>query len=395
MKTGESSFMDVLVSQFKANAKQYAMIIALVGISLIFHFSSGFKFLEARNLSNLFLQTSYIMALAIGMVLVIVAGHIDLSVGSLCGLMGGVAAILQAKMGWPTIPTVLVTLAVGVVVGFWQGFWIAYRRLPAFIVTLAGFFMWRGVLLVITESQTIVFTEDLFRQISKGYLPKLNPALAFHDLSSIVAVAVIILFVLLSLRSRAKRQQYGLKVPSIQMQILGLVLGAIAIGLLFYPAIGYKGVPYSMIIIALFVLLFNFVTRNTVFGRHVYAIGGNKEAARLSGINIKKTNLFIFVIMGFLSALSGIIYASRLNSATASAGTLLELEVIASAIIGGTSTLGGEGTIIGAIVGALIMGTLNNGMDLLGADSPIQMIVKGGVLILAVWFDIATRKKEV
>jgi D-xylose transport system permease protein len=272
---------------------------------------------------------------------------------------------------------------------------------PAFIVTLAGWGMFRGMVILVTGGQTIAPLHDSFTAIGVGYIPQLfligkvgnlEGQVPFHDLTLMIALAAVAIFVILELRNRSRRKGYGFDVLSVPLQTAKIVFLSAMILVFFYFMVMYRGIPWAIVVVAILVLLFNFISTKTVFGRRVYAIGGNKEAARLSGINIKALNMAIFVAMGVLSAISGIVFTARLNSATASAGNLFELDAIAAAIIGGTSTLGGEGTIIGAIIGALVMGSLNNGMQLLNIETQYQMIIKGLILLLAVWFDISSRK---
>ena len=393
IETPKPSLSRVLKDQVSHNLKQYSMFLALIGIWIIFNVLTGGIFLSARNLSNLFVQTSYIAVLAVGMVLVIVAGHIDLSVGSIAGFTGAVAAILQVQNGWGTIPAIGAALAVGVLIGLFQGYWIAYRNIPAFIVTLAGMVAFRGALIAITQGQTIAPLQDDFAALGSGYLPKIFEASGFNDTTVILGLVVIAIFVILDLRSRANQIRYGFTVVPLSAQLLKILLISTIVALFFGVLATYRGIPYSIVLVFALVIFYTFLTKNTVFGRQVYALGGNKEAARLSGINIRKRNLWIFISMGFLSALSGIVFTARLNAAASSAGNLFELDTIAAAIIGGTSTMGGSGTVVGAIVGALLMASLNNGMSLMNIDAAWQMIFRGGILLLAVWFDIASRKK--
>lgn len=380
---------------FKANFRQYSMFVALAVIWLMFGALTDWVFLKPRNLSNLFLQTSYITILAVGMVLVIVAGHIDLSVGSIAGFIGAVAAIVQVQCQFDTVSAVAISLLLGVVIGAWQGYWVAYREVPAFIVTLAGMLCFRGAVIAITGGETVGPLDDSFKALGQGYLPRLfwdgykDP----HDFTIILLGLALLTYVFMEMRNRKQRKSYGLEVLPFKILLLKM---AFIIALMIYGfsiVTFYRGVPYALIIVTLVVGVLHFVSLNTIFGRYIYAIGGSKEAAKYSGINIKKVNMGIFLIMGVLSALAGLVFTARLNSASSNAGTLFELDAIAAAIIGGTSTLGGEGSVIGAVLGALIMATISNGMTLMNIPTEYQYIVKGLVLILAVWFDIHSRKK--
>ena len=396
-KAAQSS-LQVLRNQLQHNIRQYAMFIALISIGLIFTVLTDGVFMSPRNLSNLLLQTSFIAILAVGMVLVIVGGHIDLSVGSIVGFTGAFAALLQVNFGFNTATVVVLTLVLGAIIGVWQGFWIAYRAVPAFIVTLAGMLIFRGALIALTGGQTIAPLEPGFRAIGQGYLPRLlvnvDAVAGFHDLSFVIAVVAILAYVFFEIRVRMRRNSFGFTSVPMPLFIAKTVIIAAMTWFFFSVMIYYRGIPYSIMILMALVLLFVYITNNTTFGRHVYAIGGNREAALLSGINIKLKTFWIFVIMGSLSALSGLVFTARLNSATAGAGNLFELDTIAAVFIGGTSMRGGEGTVVGAIIGALVMASLNNGMSLMTVPSEYQLIVKGLILVLAVWFDISSRSNS-
>jgi D-xylose transport system permease protein len=390
-----NSFKEILVGSIKNNIRQYTMGIALLTIWLIFTILTDGIFITSRNLSNLFLQSCTIAILASGMVLVMVAGHIDLSVGSIAGFLGAVAAVLMVKMNVGTVPAILITLLLGLLIGLWQGYWIAYRGVPAFIVTLASMMAFKGAIIGVTSGASIGPMNTDFKAIGQGYVPKLFfQDLSFNDTSAFISVGLILLFILFEFRRRQVRIKYGFQVLPMPLQITRIVLISLAMGLVLSIMVGYRGIPYAIILLIGIVALFSFIAEKTTFGRHVYAIGGNKEAARLSGININKTNLMIFVIMGVLTAIAGIVFTARLNAATTAAGNLFELDAIAAAVIGGTSTLGGEGTILGAIIGALVMASLDNGMSLMNLDITFQYVIKGLILLLAVWVDIATRKRS-
>jgi len=396
-KTGQSS-LHLLQSQLKDNMRQYAMFIALISIGLIFTVLTDGVFMSPRNLSNLLLQTSFIAILAVGMVLVIVGGHIDLSVGSIVGFTGAFAAVLQVNYGFNTVAVVILTLLLGAVIGVWQGFWIAYRAVPAFIVTLAGMLIFRGALIALTGGQTIAPLAPGFRAIGQGYIPRLlvnvDAVAGFHDLSFLIAAVAIAAYVILEIRVRTRRNRFEFTNLPMPLFLAKIVVVGSMMWFFFSIMVNYRGIPYSIMILMALVLLFVYITNNTTFGRHVYAIGGNREAALLSGINIKLKTFWIFVTMGALSALSGLVFTARLNAATAGAGNLFELDTIAAVFIGGTSMRGGEGTVVGAIVGALVMASLNNGMSLMNVPSEYQLIVKGLILVLAVWFDISSRSSN-
>lgn len=387
------SGMNDIKSMLNKNMRQYTMFAALIVIGLIFTVLTDGIFLTPRNLSNLFLQTVTIAILGVGMVLIMVAGHIDLSVGFLAGCAGAVAAIIDVKLGMGTGAAIAGAIGVGVLAGLWQGFWVAYRGIPAFIVTLAGWLIFKGLLVAVTNGETIGPVSPMFKAIGQDYIPRINAAVTgVHDTTLLLGILFIIVFAIMNFKKRADKIKYGFHVLSMKMEIAKVVAVSVVIAAVFMIMVLYRGMPYAIVLLTVLVLVFTFITNNTSFGRHVYAIGGNKEAAKLSGINIKQRTLMIFVIMGVLSAIAGIVFTGRLNSASSSAGTLFEMDAIAAAVIGGTSTLGGQGTIVGAIIGALVIATINNGMSLMNVSSEYQFIVKGLILILAVWVDIATRK---
>jgi len=369
----------------KIDVRAYTMIGAIVAIWLFFGILND-TFLTARNLSNLFTQMSVTSILAIGMVLVIVAGHIDLSVGSIVGLTGGIAAIFSNWMGMPTIVVIVVTLVAGAIVGLLQGWLVAYQAIPAFIVTLGGMMAFRGILMGITKSTTIPIFDANFIALGSAY---------FTNMFGIVlAILAVVILVILTIRKRKTRLNYGFEVMPLSLEIMKILFLSSLIVLFVITMNRYKGIPFPIIFVIGLAVIFSFIANNTTFGRHIYAIGGNSEAARLSGINIKSRTMMLFVFSGLLSAVAAIVLTARLSSATISAGQMYELDAIAACVIGGTSLMGGSGTIIGAIIGAMVMTSLDNGMSLMGLDTYWQYIVKGSILVLAVWIDIASRKKN-
>lgn len=391
----KESLVSSIKHTMKANMRQYTMFVALIVIGLIFTVLTDGTFISSRNLSNLFLQTATIAILACGMVLIIIAGYIDLSIGSVAGFAGAIAALLQVNYNFGTVPAIIAALVVGLIVGLWQGYWVAYRNVPSFIVTLAGMLIFRGAIIGVTKGATIAPMKEGFRAIGQDYIPRLFLKDApFHDSTLIIGIICIVAFIAYEFRRRKQRISYGFKVPSLSMHILMIVAVSVVIALIFSIMVLYMGLPYCILLVMGTVLLYTYISKMTPFGRHVYAIGGNKEAARLSGININKTTLWIFISMGVLSAVGGIVFTGRLDSATASAGNLFELDAIAACYIGGASSMGGEGSVIGAIVGALVMATINNGMSLMNVPIHYQYIVKGLILLIAVWVDIVSRKKS-
>lgn len=369
---------------FKFDLQAYTLIIALVLIAVIFSVFTGGEFLSSRNISNLITQMSVIAVLAIGMTLVIVAGHIDLSVGSLVGLTGGIAAILQVWQGWGTISVVIAAIVIGAILGLWQGWWVAYRAVPAFIVTLGGMLIFRGILIGLSKGQTVAPMEDSFKQIGNSYFPYVP--------GYVLAVISIGLLVFWTLQNRKKRKQLGLMIPAATLDFGKVGIYAFCILLTTYMLNRYLGIPVPFLIVVLFAAVFIFISNKTAFGRSIYALGGNQEAAALSGINIKRSTLWVFITMGGLAGVAGVLLTSRLNAATVSAGNMYELDAIAACVIGGTSLVGGRGKIVGALIGALIMASIDNGMSMMNIQAFWQYIVKGLILIVAVWIDISSKK---
>ncbi|SET71738.1 D-xylose transport system permease protein [Salinibacillus kushneri] len=370
---------------FKFDLQAYTLAIALVLIAAIFTFFTDGEFLSSRNLSNLFTQMSVIAVLAIGMTLVIVAGHIDLSVGSLVGLTGGIAAILQVWYGWNTISVFVVTIIIGAIFGLWQGWWVAYRGVPAFIATLGGMLIFRGMLIGISQGQTVAPLEGGFRQLGNSYLP--------YSIGYILAIIGIISLLYYTIRNRQKRSKLGLELTSGVMDYGKITIYSLFIMVIVYMLNRYLGIPVPMLIVVALAGIFIFISSKTSFGRSVYAIGGNEEAAALSGINIKRNVLTVFILMGALTAIAGLVLTSRLNAATVNAGDMYELDAIAACVIGGTSLMGGKGKIVGSLIGALIMASIDNGMSMMNIETFWQFIVKGLILILAVWVDISSKRR--
>lgn len=370
----------------KINASQYTMGIALVSIWLLMTILTHGIFITFRNLSNLFLQTATTAVLACGMVLILVSGNIDLSVGSLSGLCGGVAAILMARAHWATAPVILATLAVGLAAGIWHGFWIAFRKVPALIVTLSSMLVFRGIVIGITGGCTIGPTNDSFKVIGQGYLPPW----AGYLITALVLAAIAYC----EIRKWIVRRQHGLTNGYRWMLIGKLALLLLCTFAFFLIMLSYRGISVAMIFVLVLAVILDYIGEHTAFGRHIYAIGGNSDAARFSGINIRKTIFALYAGMGAITALAGIIFTARLNSGSPAAGVNFEMDAIASAVIGGTSTVGGEGRIFGALIGALVMTSIDNGMSLLNLDVTFQYIIKGLVLLFAVAIDVQNRAKS-
>jgi len=371
------------------NVRNYAMFIALVGIWIVFSILTRGVFISPRNLSNLYVQTATVAILTTGTVLILVAGQLDLSLGYFLAFIGGTVGALQMRGHMGTLTSMGIALAAALTVGCWHGFWVAYRRIPAFIVTLASQLVLRGAMLWVTQGQTQAPLNSNFLVIGQGYLPQAG--LAKNDTTLLLAVGAALLFVAFQLRQRRRRLRRGYPVPSLGTQLAQMAGVCLAIALVSAIVLLYLGASYAVLIAISLGLLFTFVTRNTVFGRQIYAIGGNVEAARLSGINIQRTIFILYVIMGGMVAIASFVFTARLGGASPLAGSGMELDAIAAAFIGGTSISGGVGTIPGALVGALVMASLDNGMSLMDLTVSAQLIVKGLILLAAVWFDIATR----
>ncbi|GAA1678417.1 sugar ABC transporter permease [Glycomyces endophyticus] len=376
------------------NLRAYGMIIALVLIMILFQVLDvalqNQNFITAQNLTNAILQNSYILILAIGMMLVIVNGHIDLSVGSVLAFCGAVSAIALSHWDLPWYLAVLVAVGLGALIGVWQGFWIAYVRIPAFIVTLAGMLIFRGLTLKVLDAETIG-TSGTFNSLASGY-DVLGADLRLPTL--VLGILGAALFVFFQVRGRARQAKAGIVGSSQAAWLVKTVLVAAVIVVAAYTFYSYKGLPIIGWILLALVMLFTFIANRTVFGRHIYAGGGNEKAALLSGVKTKQTTFWVFVIMGALSGLAGVIVTARLHSATPGAGEALELSAIASSFIGGASVTGGVGTIIGAVIGGLVMGIMNQGMTVLGIATDTVQVVLGLVVLAAVLFDVWNKKRS-
>jgi len=367
------------------NAKAYIMVLSFAVISIVFGILTKGIFFSPRNISMLIRQTTIVGILSIGMMFVITAGHIDLSVGSLLGFCGTLAAVLQVWENWDTLPTIAVVVAVGMLAGVWQGYWISYRGVPAFIITLGGLMIFKGMKLGLSKSVSIAPMKSSFSYLGQGYL---------SDILGWILVAVVIIFIFLSVMSnRRSKIKYNFAISPMYVDILKVLAISVIIIIIVMVLNMYRGLPVPVFLLLVLAVIFNFIANKSVYGRNVYALGGNIEAAMLSGIKTKQVTMIIFIVMGALSALAGIVLTARLDAATAAAGDGMELDAIAACIIGGTSLSGGVGNVPGVIIGALVMASLDNGMSLLNTANFWQFIVKGMVLILAVWADTATKTK--
>ncbi|KQM33554.1 MULTISPECIES: multiple monosaccharide ABC transporter permease [Rhizobium/Agrobacterium group] len=380
-------------SYIRSNIREYGMLIALVAIMLFFQFYTGGILFRPVNLTNLVLQNSFIVIMALGMLLVIVAGHIDLSVGSIVAFVGAIAAILTVQWGMNPFLAALICLIVGGVIGAAQGYWIAYHRIPSFIVTLAGMLVFRGLTLFVLGGKNIGPFPSDFQVISTGFLPDIGGIEGINTTSLILTILISVVLLVLAFRRRQVNQKHGIEVEPFGFFLVQNVLIAAAILFLGYSLSTYRGLPNVLIVMLVLIAIYSFVTRRTTIGRRIYAMGGNEKATKLSGINTERLSFLTFVNMGVLAGLAGMIIATRLNSATPKAGVGFELDVIAACFIGGASASGGVGKITGAVIGAFIMGVMNNGMSIIGLGIDFQQMVKGLVLLAAVFFDVYNKNK--
>ncbi|PKU92531.1 ABC transporter permease [Bifidobacterium pseudolongum subsp. globosum] len=388
-----------LLATLANNSKQYGIVGALVVIVLVFEFLTKGVLLKPNSFVSLIQQNAYVIILAIGMVMVIIATHIDLSVGSIVAFVGGVCAILMERQGVNWMLAILISLVVGLIIGCWQGFWVAYVGIPGFITTLAGMLIFRGLATVIV-GESVPITSPEFRGIARNYLPQLlgwwGP---FDGLTIVVGIACIALFAWSQMRRRGKVAKAGLTPEPMALTVTKIVIATLLIGFVTYLLAlsgnaDQGGIPIMLVILGVLVFVYNFILTRTVFGRHVYAVGGNRKAAILSGINTKRVDFTLFVHMGFLSAIAAVCVLSRLSSATAQAGMEFEMDAIAACFIGGTAVTGGVGTIPGAVVGALVMGVINQGLSIMGVDTAVVKTIKGLVLLGAVAVDILSKRKK-
>lgn len=389
--------MDAIKNIFRKNIRQYAMLIALVVIMAFFQVTTKGILLVPMNVTNLILQNAYVFILAIGMTLTILTGgNIDLSVGSLCALIGAIVGTLIITMKVNMVVAILLGILLALAIGVWQGFWIAYIRIPAFIVTLAGMLLFRGLTITMLKGLTLAPFPENFQKISSGFIPD-----AFNGLGTslnitaiLIGIIISVLYAVMEIKKRDKRQKSKFEVGSLTFFVIKIIVILCVINLFFFWLASYKGIPIALVIIGILIMVYSIFTTRTVPGRYLYAMGGNEKAAKLSGINTNKVLFFAYVNMAVLSAVAGMMFASRINSASPSAGLNFELDAIGACFIGGASAYGGIGTISGAITGALVMGVLNNGMSILGVGSDMQMSIKGIVLLTAVAFDVISKKKS-
>lgn len=387
--------MSAVGQYFGRNMRQYGILAALVAIILLFEVLTGGVLLSPNNVASLIQQNAYVMILAVGMVMVIIARHIDLSVGSIVGFIGGVIGLLVVNSGVPWPLAVLLAIVLGVIIGCWQGFWVAYMGIPAFIVTLAGMLLFRGLTVVLVQ-RTVSGLPSGFIRIANGSLPAwLGYAANFDGVTILIGLAAVVAFVLTQVRSRRRALAAGRAVEALGALVVRLVvISAMVLGFTALLAYSAGGTPIVLVIVGVVILVYSFVMNRTVFGRHIYAVGGNLSAAKLSGVNTRRVDFMVFVNMGFLAALAAIVTTSRAGAAVSTAGNLYEMDAIAAAYIGGAAVSGGVGRVSGAIVGALIMGVLNMGLSIMAVDSAWQQAIKGLVLLVAVAVDIVSKRRS-
>ena len=377
----------------KNNIREYGMLLSLVAIMAFFQYMTDGTLLKPLNLTNLILQNSYIVILALGMLLVIVAGHIDLSVGSVSGFIGALAAVLMVNYNWNFAAASLLCLVVGAVIGGAQGWFVAWLKIPSFIVTLAGMLVFKGLALALLQGQSVGPFPDDFQLLSSGFIPDF-----FHGETlriSSLAIGAIVAAVLFAskLRERAHHVRHAMEEEPAAFFLAKNIAFAAVIVWFCWMLASYKGLPNVLIVMFALMLVYDFATRRTTVGRRIYALGGNAKAARLSGIKTERLAFLTFVNMGALSALAGLVFAARLNTATPKAGLGFELDVIAACFIGGASASGGVGKVLGAVIGAFVMGVMNNGMSILGIGIDYQQVIKGIVLLAAVCVDVYNKNK--
>ncbi|MFD9035197.1 multiple monosaccharide ABC transporter permease [Streptomyces sp. NPDC059567] len=385
----------LLLQGVRANMRQYGMLVALVFLVVLFQIWTDGTLLLPNNVSNLIQQNSYILILAMGMMIVIIAGHIDLSVGSLAAFVGALSAVMMVRHDMPWVLALVLSLLVGAVAGAWQGYFIAYLGIPSFIVTLAGMLLFRGLTQIFLEGRSLAPFPDGFQNIAKGFIPEMGPYTQYHNPTLFLGLVTVVFLLLREWRDRKRQLAYELDVLPAGLWALKCVAITAAIVAFTLTLASFHGVPVVMLIMCVLLIGLGYVMRNAVVGRHVYALGGNKAAAKLSGVKDKRVTFLVFVNMGVLAALAGCVYAARLNAGTPQAGLNFELEAIAAAFIGGASMSGGVGTVMGAVIGGLVLGVLNNGMSLVGIGTDYQQVIKGLVLLAAVGFDVWNKRRSV
>ncbi|MFK4851783.1 multiple monosaccharide ABC transporter permease [Microbacterium sp. ZW T6_19] len=381
-----------LFSLATRNLRQSGILVAFIAIVAFFAILNP-TFLSPGNLTNIVLQYSYILILAIGMVIVIIAGHIDLSVGSVVALTGATAAVIVIRGQQPWWVGVLAAIAVGLLVGAWQGFWVAYVGIPAFIVTLAGMLLFRGLTFIVLSNVSLSPFGGTYYSIANGFFNGLLGGYGVDVFTLVIFAIGVVGYAVWQVRSRRSKLAHQQSVEALGWFIAKIALIAAVVMWFGYQLATSRGLPFVLIILAVLIIAYSVITQKSVFGRHVYAIGGNLHAALLSGVNVRKVNFWIFVNMGLLAGIAGVVFSSRTNGAQPGAGNMFELDAIAACFIGGAAVTGGVGRVGGAIVGGLIMAVMSNGMQLMGLDQATQQVVKGLVLLIAVAFDVWNKRR--
>lgn len=383
-----------IVTMAKTNIRDYMMYIALVCIMIFFAIQTNGGFLQARNIANLINQAGYVAVMAIGMTVILIIVHIDLSVGYVAGFCGAVAAILMTKYNVNEWIAILIVLALGLLIGLYQGLLVTRVGVPAFVTTLAGMFIFRGLLnLSLQETGTIIIPNEGFNALSNGFIPDITEGSKIHVVTMIIGVVLVLAMIYSQVKSRKNKLKYNFDVPSTPVFVVKLVALSVIIMVIIWVLASYQGLPWTAVIVGVVLFAYNYMLNKTKLGRAIYGIGGNAQAAELSGINVKRVTLFAFCSVSLMAALGGILYTSRLQSATPTAGVAFEMDAIASSYIGGVAVSGGVGRVTNTIIGALVIMSLTNGMNLMGIDISYQYVVKGLIFIIAVAFDVRTRKK--
>ena len=377
----------------RGHLREYGLLLSLVAIMVFFQIMTNGTLMQPLNLTNLVLQNSYIVIMALGMLLVIVAGHIDLSVGSVSGFVGALAAVLMVSWGWHYVPATLLCLAVGALIGAAQGVWVAYFRIPSFIVTLAGMLVFKGLALALLQGQSVGPFPETFQRLSSGFIADPLGGENLRLTSLLLGIVAALAMVVLKVRGRAAQARHGMQTEPLAVFALTQLAFAAAIVYFAWALSSYKGLPNVLVVMVVLIVGYDFITRRSTIGRRIYALGGNEKAARLSGINTERLSFYTFINMGVLAALAGLVFAARLNTATPKAGLGFELDVIAACFIGGASASGGVGKVLGAVIGAFVMGVMNNGMSILGVGIDYQQVIKGMVLLAAVVIDVYNKNK--
>ncbi|MCR5368231.1 MULTISPECIES: sugar ABC transporter permease [Eubacterium] len=383
-----------VASLVKTNIRDYMMYIALVVIMVFFAIKTNGGFLQARNIANLINQAGYVAVMAIGMTLILIISHIDLSVGYVAGFSGSVAAILMTKYHMNEWLAILIVLVLGLVIGLYHGILVTKVGVPAFVTTLAGMFIFRGLLnLSLQKTGTIIIPNKGFNELSNGFIPDITTKGDLHYLTLIIGGLLVLAMIYTEIKTRKNKVKYDFEVPSMPIFIFKLIALSAIIMVVIWTLASYEGIPWTAVIVSVVLIIYNYMLNKTRLGRAIYGIGGNAQAAELSGINVKRVTLFAFCSVSLMAALGGVLYTSRLQSATPTAGAGFELDAIASCYIGGVAVSGGVGRVTNTIIGTLVIMSLTNGMNLMGIDIAYQYIVKGLIFVIAVAFDVRNRKK--